>query len=175
MKPELGYSRLQIVLHWSIAALIALQFLTGDAMHPAWHVVLRQHRISIDAGVILHAGLGTLVLVLVLVRFVVRLLHKVPPPPQEADPRLELLAKMVHWGLYATMLLIPVTGLVAYFGMVGWMGFVHSALTSLILLLLGLHVAGALFHQFIRRDGLIRRMIVPIDRVPANREESGET
>jgi cytochrome b561 len=42
----------------------------------------------------------------------------------------------------------------------GWTGDVHGLLATYVLLALaGLHVAAALYHYFIRRDGVLQRML----------------
>ncbi len=42
----------------------------------------------------------------------------------------------------------------------GWTGDVHGLLANYVMLaLVGLHVAAALYHYFIRRDGVLQRML----------------
>ena len=65
--------------------------------------------------------------------------------------------------LGAVMVLAPVSGLVAWYGGVEAAAEVHELFKpALILLVLG-HVAAALYHQFILKDGLLLRMKRPLD------------
>jgi cytochrome b561 len=70
-----GYSLLQIVLHWTIAALIAVQFLFHDAVEDAFDDLVDGDRVRGDelAGAWLHAGIGATILILAIVRLTVRL------------------------------------------------------------------------------------------------------
>ena len=82
----------------------------------------------------------------------------VPLPPAEESPALQAVAKAVHLALYAILLLMPVSGLVAWFGHVGAAAQVHEVMKLPLLVLVGLHVLGALYHQFVLKNGLIERM-----------------
>ena len=49
------------------------------------------------------------------------------------------------------------------------MGELHENTVPVLLALVALHLAGVVYHQFIRKDGLIRRMTQPehgVERVP---------
>jgi len=87
----------------------------------------------------------------------------------------------VHWLLYALLFVLPVLGWlnaswrgfpVIMFGLElpkllatrapgwGWTGDVHALLATYgLLTLVGLHVAATLYHYFIRRDGVLQRML----------------
>jgi cytochrome b561 len=56
------------------------------------------------------------------------------------------------------MILMPVSGSVAWFGGVEAAAQGHNILKIALLALIALHVAGALWHQFVLKDGLIARM-----------------
>jgi cytochrome b561 len=85
----------------------------------------------------------------------------------------------VHWLLYALLFIIPIIGIVTFIwhGRVFNFGLfqidfgvksnraifhptedIHGYLAYALFALAGLHALGALWHQFIRRDGLISRM-----------------
>jgi cytochrome b561 len=68
------------------------------------------------------------------------------------------LAKGTHVGLYALMILMPISGSVAWFGGIDAAAQGHNILKVALLALIALHVAGALWHQFVLKDGLIARM-----------------
>jgi cytochrome b561 len=88
----------------------------------------------------------------------------------------------LHWTLYVLLVVIPVLGWmnasfrgydVRFFGLFampkligarapgfGWTGDVHMLISYYALLpLAGLHVVVALYHRFIRRDGVLARML----------------
>ena len=58
---------------------------------------------------------------------------------------------------------LPITGGMAWFGGIEVMAEAHEVLTSLLLVLVGLHVVAALYHQFWLKDGLLMRMKRPLD------------
>ena len=68
------------------------------------------------------------------------------------------LAKAAHVGLYALMILMPLSGSMAWFGGVDLAAQGHNVLKIVLLALVALHVLGALYHQFVLKDGLINRM-----------------
>ena len=128
----------------------------------------------------LHKSIGFTVLGLTIVRIAWRFTWKTP----EYRPALKrfelLLAKTVHGVFYALLLAIPLTGWIfssagkyplAWFGLpipkfaltkadpiVGLSKEGHEILGFLMLALVVLHVAAALRHHFILKDGVLRRM-----------------
>ena len=54
---------------------------------------------------------------------------------------------------------MPATGALAWFGGVEAMAAVHGAGMLLILILLALHIAGALYHHFVLKTDVLRRML----------------
>jgi cytochrome b561 len=154
-----GYDPIQIALHWAMALMIASQFVLSWLVLPGWHYLIMTHEYLFTIGVAAHLSTGTTLLALVLWRIQVRWRHQTPAAPEGFDPRLEAVSHLVHWATYATMVLIPMTGLLAYFGDLRSVATVHNVLAVLLLGLVGIHAAGALYHQFIRHDGLLLRMI----------------
>ena len=57
------------------------------------------------------------------------------------------------------MLLMPVSGLVAWFGGVDTAADAHEVMSNLMLFVVGVHVAAALWHQFWLKDHLLLRMM----------------
>jgi cytochrome b561 len=127
-----------------------------------------------------HKSVGLVILALVVVRVV---WHRISPPPAPlggvAAWQLRL-ARGAHLTLYALMLAVPVTGWVgsAATGIdVLWFGVtlpriapvsevwsevafaLHEVLTTALIALVFLHVAGALWRAFGHRDGTLRRMV----------------
>lgn len=156
-----GYSRVQIVLHWVVGVLILYQLLRGDDMKPLWDEVQRNGSYTMTLGGLLHILVGGLVLALVAWRMGLRLMRGAPDLP-DSTPAMETAAKVGHWAIYALMLAMPVTGLVAFFLGVDVMAELHEGPLKLLLwvLILG-HVALGLYHQFILKDNLLDRMRTP--------------
>lgn len=158
MKPK-GYSRTQIGLHWFIAALIVAQFVLHDPIVAAWEAMAKGETPVIGPLVLTHVIGGSLVLVLVVWRLAVRMRRGVPALPENEAPLLKGLAHLTHWTLYALMVVLPITGLAAWFGGSETADFIHTSLKLPLLGLVVLHFAAALSQQFVMRTGLINRML----------------
>jgi cytochrome b561/polyisoprenoid-binding protein YceI len=167
------YSLTAIILHWLLAALLFFQISLGWGMG-----AVKGH--AGFAAFQLHKSIGITILALTLLRIAVRFWK---PRPAALEGGVNgLLAKLVHLGLYVFMLGAPLTGwaLVStakikvptlLFGTVplphlpvpqsGHDLFEgsHSAIVWIGLALFLLHVAGALRHHVLLRDGLIYRMV----------------
>ena len=166
------YSLAAIFLHWAIAALLAFQIAVGWALPSlgARGFALFQ----------LHKSIGITVLLLTLLRIGVRWWK--PRPAKLEGGWQGMLASGVHVGLYAFMLGAPLTGwaLVStakvkvptlFFGIIPLPHLPlpaasnalaqngHALLAWIGIALVVLHVAGALRHHVMMRDGLIWRMV----------------
>ncbi len=159
-------------LHWSMT-LILLYLIFFSHFEELPDAVM-------ESEIELHSGLGLLIVVLGLVRWYWRKTRPRPAPVETDPPWQTRAAEITHQAFYALFLLAPaagivLAGLVAYpvriFGLIeisGWladnegaaelMNSVHGFAADLILYLLIVHVAAALYHQFVKRDGLIWRM-----------------
>jgi len=175
--PSVKYTKVAIALHWIIAVLMLYMLFPGDELIE----VPRGETMSLW-GPTAHASLGILVLILTLVRIAWRLGNP-PPPPPAGMPGWQITATaVVHGILYLLMLAIPLFGwfalapygaarldanAVSFFWLFpvnvmpdigGWTGEVHELTGNLAKILIGIHVLAALKHQFIDKDGLMRRM-----------------
>ncbi len=159
-KPHEGYSTLQIALHWIVVALVAFQLVFGESMGELFRAERRGQTPSGDAVLWgnLHIWIGFAVLAAVLLRLLLR--SRRAAPPDLGSPTLARLAHFTHVALYAVMIPVAATGAVAYYWLPA-LGEVHELGKPLLIALIALHVAGALWHQFVRRDGLITRILVP--------------
>ena len=166
-------------LHWIVAGLVLAMLPLGFAM--VWLVSTLGTKFALYQ---LHKSLGVLVWALVLARLAWRWLNPlVPVPPADLEPWERVAAKLTHGGLYLLLLVLPVTGWIMastsplglptlVFGLFtlpnpfgpdaaleGAMKLVHGGLALLVALLLALHVGAALHHHFVRRDGVLVRML----------------
>jgi cytochrome b561 len=171
--PVSRYHPLLVSLHWVLAFLIVAALGVGffwlgsiPNSDPQKIGVLRVHM----------AG-GILILVLMGIRFFVRIRTSRPPPATTGYALLDRIAPITHYGFYILVLSMVGTGyataIVAglpaiVFGGSGdplphslmiYPGFVaHGFIANLLVGLIALHVLAAFYHQFVRRDGLFRRM-----------------
>ncbi|MBP1807173.1 cytochrome b [Rubellimicrobium aerolatum] len=127
----------------------------------------------------LHKAVGTLFLALALWRVLWRLACGFPPEPEGLPRWQSLAARATHWLLLAGILLMPLSGLlmslfggrpVDLFGLAtipalaeseaiaGAMNVVHGLAAYGVAALVVLHVAAALKHHLIDRDGVLARM-----------------
>ncbi len=170
-----GYSLTQIALHWVIAVLVVAQVVLHEGMHSAYREALggaaatEVERLMGD----LHVAGGIAVFLLALLRVALRLKRGAPPPPETEHPALRFAARAVHIGFYAIILLMPLTGALAWFGGVEASAAVHRAGMLAIFVLLLLHVAGALYHHFVLKTDVMRRILRPERRSGmANRDDT---
>jgi cytochrome b561 len=166
------YQPLLVVMHWLLGLLIIAALALGALVlvkipntDPMKVEALRSHM----------AG-GILLLVLMLARLVVRMRTAHPPQVSTGNSALDRVAWVSHRLLYVLVLGQAGSGLYlglqtglpdVVFGGHGalpadfWafpMRSVHYVISRLLMALIALHVAGALYHTFILRDGLLRRM-----------------
>jgi cytochrome b561 len=71
------------------------------------------------------------------------------------------LARATHAAFYVLLIALPITGALAYYFDMLEMGELHELGKPLMIALIALHVLAALWHQFVRRDRLLMRMVVP--------------
>lgn len=154
-----SYSPLHIILHWVIAALIFFQLIFGESIRD-YGRALRDG--TPDAATTFmgnaHIWVGIAVLALSLIRLAVAFTHGVPAPIPGAKLQL-VAAKAVHGLLYLLMILVPITGLVAWYGGVHTAGEVHELGKPAFIILIALHIVGAIYHQFVLRDRTLARMV----------------
>lgn len=157
-----GFSLAQIVLHWLVAGLILYNLLTGDAMSELWRLIGQGTATPTTTAAWVHIIVGSLVLALVLWRLVLRFTRGVPAAPDGDSRWMTQAGRASHVALYALMIAVPVTGLLAWFGGVNALADLHGGLLKLLLwVLIAVHVLAALYHQFILKDGLLNRMRKP--------------
>lgn len=150
------YDRVARLLHWLVAALVLVQFATGwswgfyERGSPPRFYLFRIHLFA-----------GYAVLALAVLRIGWRLTHAAPPLPEGMSRLTALAAHATHGLLYLAILVQPVLGAITTtaLGKSLGTGRVHVALAYVIAALVALHVAAALWHQFVRRDGLLLRML----------------
>ena len=167
------YGMPAIVLHWLLAALIA--FMAGLG----WYMMTIERLPNGPWYFDLHRSVGLVAAALVLLRILWRTLHEPAPLPASLPTWQVPLSSVAHWLLYASMVVLPVTGFVGssysragvkFFGLAvpAWSApsraiahfffSVHSATVWLLVGLVIVHAAGALKHLLMGRDMVFERM-----------------
>jgi cytochrome b561 len=140
-----------------------------------------------------HKWVGVTVLAVVVLRLAWRLANPVPRQPSGVPRWQQRLAGLSHAALYGLLIVIPVTGWVmsealnlpvVYLGLFRIpspfgvdralgeaMRALHLVLALTMLALIGIHALAALYHHFVLRDDVLRRML-PWPRARCGRTES---
>ncbi|MCB8837890.1 cytochrome b [Aurantimonas sp. VKM B-3413] len=158
-----GWSKLNITLHWLIVLFIIVQLIDHEWMVDMWRASRRGT--AIDATTATwgwtHIVVGTLVLIAAAIRLWDRYRHGRPPHP-EAEPNWAVwVAKITHFLIYAILIVMPIAGLIAWFAGSHDVGEIHTFFWTPLLILIGLHVLGALAHQFWFKTDVLKRIVKP--------------
>lgn len=163
--------------HWITVVLIAVALPTGFVI---------QHLTDESKGAFyaVHQNAGLTILIVAVLRLLWKIRHPVPLEPS-LPAHLRFAANTVHHLLYVALILQPVLGffMTNAFGFpmqgdTAWLGLIdlpkfmetneglgnallaaHAWLGWAILALLFLHISGVIFHQAIRKDGTLLRMV----------------
>ncbi|MDP3262074.1 MAG: cytochrome b/b6 domain-containing protein [Tabrizicola sp.] len=154
MRNTTGYSGIQIALHWLIAILIVTAWFTGEGAEEAMEVVEEGG----VAGFVPHVAVGLSILALVVVRVLVRLSRGAPPAPGAPGSLSVLAADWGHRLIYLLMIAVPLGGVSVFFLGLD-VGEIHGLAANLLMLVVLGHALMALYHQYILKDGLLRRMM----------------
>lgn len=176
----MGYGVGSRVFHWLTVLMVFVMIPVGLTM------TQEIPRSVQDPLFILHKGLGVVVLATVLLRLAWRAFNP-PPPLPAAMPVLQChAAAAVHWGLYALLLVMPISGYVRVMAggfpieLLNALGVppliakneplaetaeaIHATAAFGLIGLIGLHVAAAAYHGLIRKDSVFSRMWPPLPR-----------
>jgi cytochrome b561 len=169
--------------HWWTAALVTVQIPIG------LYMANQGNTLNIPDGTLgklfsTHKLIGIAIFFLVVARLAYRFLHGKPPDETSIAPWQKIASHINHWGLYFLLVLVPLGGFIGillypsleifgvtlpallspdrdvaervfYWHMVGAFG---------ILVLAGIHAIAVAYHYYIRRDGVLRRMLLRAGR-----------
>jgi cytochrome b561 len=166
------FALLSRILHWTMAAAILAMLFIGVAMVAS---VGNYHKL-----VALHRPLGILILILAAIRLVNRMLTTLPPFLPTMSPLEQRIVMATEKLLYLLMFALPLVGWgmlsaghypIVMFGPVhlppilpanadlyAILRKMHTVLAYLLFITFLLHLGTVLFHTWIIRDGLLRRM-----------------
>lgn len=173
LNPSPRYSGVAMALHWLLGLMIVGAFAMGLYMAD---LPVSPSRLKLFNW---HKWAGITILALSVLRLLWRLTHR-PPADLPAPAWQNLAAHGTHWALYALFFLVPLAGWayssaagfqVVWFGVLPLPDFVgkdkaladllkerHEMLAWALAALVLLHIAAALKHHFVDRDGLLNRM-----------------
>ncbi|MHA6692745.1 cytochrome b [Devosia sp. A449] len=154
-----GYSRIQIVLHWTIAALVIFQLFVNEAMQHAFSNRLDGEPIGEMGGAQLHMTIGISVLVLAVIRLAIRIFRGVPAPHGDTPAVLNWLGHATHILLYGFIFAMPLTGATAWFLGIEFAAELHELGRLILVPAIGFHVLGALAEHFVFRNDTLKRML----------------
>ena len=155
-----GYNGLQIGLHWAIAVLIAVNYLIAEDMGRSFDAHLEGAAVGFFPAMA-HVYLGLAVLALAVVRLLVRVIKGAPGAPPSGSGLLDQAGLWAHRLLYLLMIAVPTAGATAWYLGIEKAGDLHVLLMNGLLIVVGLHTAAALFHQYVLKDRLLLRMLRP--------------
>lgn len=166
------YSKRMVIVHWLTLALLIAAWFLGHELDEARH-----EQGATIVGYVVHALVGAAVLLFTLARLYFRRSDGAPPPI--GATLMDKVAKGVHHGLYAVLILVPVSGVMQVMTsdvskalMAGDAALlpnkftgvpahdVHEILVMVLIVLAAVHILGAIKHQFITKDGLMERMLL---------------
>jgi cytochrome b561 len=163
-------------LHWLVAALAVGVVALG------WTMLAAPENTAIRERLLFwHRFLGLAILALMLFRLAWRRRHPPPPLPGDFAPLAAAFARATHRALYAVLVAMPIAGwlnaaaagqqvrlfwpvvlppLPAASGRLSQAAIaVHLAGQYFLYIFVSMHVAGALYHAVVRRDGVFERML----------------
>jgi len=172
---ETGWGAIAKSLHWLLAVMIALQFVLGQL---AENAPVSPRKLDLFVW---HKSFGLCILLLVVVRIAWRLANVAPGSLPGIRAWEHRAARAAHLLLYLLMLAVPLSGwwvsdtsripfkafwsvpvpdlLAADRALSETAGFVHGSLTTVLLIVLAVHVLAALRHHFLLRNDTLRRML----------------
>ena len=172
----LRWGAISRLFHWVIVALIITQFVLASR---AEDLPLGMAKLATLAR---HKSVGITILALALLRLLWRLWNRNSPPlPANLKTPARGLAHLTHYGLYLLLFAMPLTGWmmssaknypVSWFGwftlpnlvqpdeaVFAFMKSTHGALAFALTVITALHILAALYHHFMKKDDVLRRML----------------
>jgi cytochrome b561 len=169
-----AYTLTARVLHWLTAVLIFSVIALGIVIGNEWGGSLQSSLFD------LHRSIGALLIPVILLRLLYRWFNRPLPLPDTIPVLQRFAAHATHVGLYVLPIVQAIVGWMgtsAYRAPIPVFGFfelppilpqnralsvqlftVHSLLGIAIAGLITVHIGAALFHHFVRRDGILKRM-----------------
>jgi len=176
---EKSFGSVARLFHWGMFLLFVVQFIGAEIMDDMSKTETLLGFGKYDLyGV--HKSIGVLLLAFVFMRLAWKLSNPTPVYPGWMNKMQKLAADAGHWGLYVIMFAMPITGYVMsmagghgikFFGLWNLPNFVglneeladvahelHGVIADVMLVLVGVHIAAALYHHIVKKDDVLKRM-----------------
>lgn len=177
---ENSYGVVAKAFHWGLFLMLTFTVVAGNIL------------VSMPKGaekfkaIGMHKSFGALILLLIALRLLWRLLNTVPKEPEGSDPLQNRLAQGMHIALYLLMFAQPISGVlmsqaagypVQFFGLfefpllleksptlAEWFHTAHGTIWMVLVAAVAGHAAAAFYHHLIRKDEVLKRMALGLDR-----------
>jgi cytochrome b561 len=173
----IGWGSVSRALHWVLGLVIVGMLAYGWWMN---HLAARPDRFFHRS---IHADIGYVILLLMVIRLIWRSINPVPAPPPDTPRWRRLAARANHWALYLITIVVAMLGW-AHSGAhkpdyADWFGLfrvpqftstdkasadfyenLHIYMAYVLIALIAIHILAALYHHFIRHDSVVSRMTI---------------
>jgi cytochrome b561 len=172
-----SYGSIAKFFHWFIAITLLCLFISGYNLENLGIATLRKA----------HKALGFIVLLMVVARLLWRFSNITPVYESSMQKWMILSAHSMHYMLYALMIIVPLAGFIAsnagqypvsflfLFDMPSLFVsknpelskdsmFIHKQAALIFVYAIGAHILAALYHHYIKKDGILKRMIPFINK-----------
>ena len=173
-KDVLSYSAGSKFFHWLIAiiviSMLSISFFLDDLP-----------KLYQSLAFMIHKSFGLTVLFLMLVRLLWIQYHGKPKLPKTVAVWQKVLSRIVQYSLYVLLIAMALCGWImsvaaertpSLFGLFNmplpiepnealatWMDEAHKTIAWILIVIIGLHIAGAIKHHFIDKDNVLKRML----------------
>lgn len=167
-----SYGSISKFFHWFITIAIIALIIVGYNLESLKIPILYK----------IHGAIGFMVLLLVIARLLWRFGNVTPTYDRSMPKWMVLSAHMMHYGLYALMIVIPIAGFIhanAEQHPVSFMFlfdmpllfaseneevaklalFVHQQIALILIIAISAHALVALYHHYIKKDNILKRML----------------
>ena len=171
-----NYGFVSIVIHWAMAITLISMYFLGDYM-----VDLEYYDKWYHKAPELHKEIGVLLGFVMILRLFWNSLQNKPLPLDATKHRLNMMAKLAHYALYALVFLLVISGYlistakgqgIDLFGLFELpallpddedrgelAGKIHEVIGVIFMLLIALHAGASLLHHFVFKDRTLKRML----------------
>jgi len=163
-------------LHWIVAAMVL-----GLFAHGLWMEDIPDNQAQFQIW--LHSAVGISLLVIAALAFLWWLFNAVPAEPPGTPEWQKRASRIAHWTIYALIFAVALSGWalngslrepvgVDLFGVIGmpqltapgsgaheFLEEAHEILANVLIAVVAVHVAAALYHHFVLRDAVLLRML----------------
>ncbi len=182
--PSSQYNCFSRFLHWVMACLMIGMLILGLMLD----ALPKEYKFT---AILTHKSFGITILALVLIRLIWRFLSAQPAPSVLLTKAQETAASFAHYMLYVLMIAMPLSGWalssaagypVGVFGLFNLptltekshamheaMKETHELYGNMLIALIALHAGAALYHHFIKKDDILKRMLPCVRSCARNR------